>query len=121
MMVTDGPRIDEAVLDAVSYALVRLHERHHGHQPTSAKSLMMGEDLLACVLCDVYNDVEKTMIGLERYAVVHETRGAFQAAVRDRFIAEVERLSGRRVLSFSTHHHVDPDLEVALFVLESRA
>ncbi|MGN6867540.1 MAG: Na-translocating system protein MpsC family protein [Solirubrobacteraceae bacterium] len=118
MMVTEGPLIDEAVLNAVSHALAELHKRHHGHPPTSAKSLMMGDDLLACVLRDIYTEVEKTMIGLDHHGVVRETRSAFQAAVRHRFIAVVERLSGRRVLSFITHHHIDPDLEVALFVLE---
>lgn len=121
MMVTEGPLIDEAVLNTVSEALAELHERHHGHPPTSAKSLMMGDDLLACVLRDIYTEVEKTMIGLERHGLVREARSAFQAAVRHRFIAAVERLSGRRVLAFITHHHVDPDLEVALFVLEPGA
>jgi hypothetical protein len=38
-------------------------------------------------------------------------------AVRDRFIAEVERLSGRRVLAFLPTHHVRPDLEVLLYLL----
>lgn len=108
---------DEALLTAVSEALARLHERHHGRPPATAKSLMMGEDLLACVLSGVYTEVEKTMIELERQAVVCDTRSAFQVAVRHRFIAEVERLSGRPVLTFITNHHVGPDLEVELFLL----
>ena len=35
-----------------------------------------------------------------------------------RFIAEVERLSGRQVLSFISDSHVGPDMEVELFVLD---
>ena len=48
-------------------------------------------------------------------------RSAFQAAMQDRFIAEVERLSGRRVLAFISNRHVGPDLEIELFVLEPSA
>jgi uncharacterized protein YbcI len=59
------------------------------------------------------------MIELERGRVVQETRSAFQEAMQQRFIAEVERLSGRDVLAFISNHHVGPDLEVELFVLRS--
>jgi uncharacterized protein YbcI len=81
---------------------------------------MMGDDLLACVLGGVYSEVEKTMIELERTAIVQETRSAFQSAMQEKFIAEVERLSGRRVLAFISNQHVGPDLEVELFVLAAR-
>ncbi len=37
--------------------------------------------------------------------------------MKHKFIAEVERLTGRRVLAFISDHHVGPDLEVALFIL----
>jgi hypothetical protein len=42
----------------------------------------------------------------------------FQQAMQHRFIAEVERLTGRRVAQFMSTHHVGPDLELELFVLE---
>ena len=57
------------------------------------------------------------MIELERTPLVHEVRSAFQKAMQPRFVAEVERLSGRRVESFFSTHHVGPDLEVELFFL----
>jgi uncharacterized protein YbcI len=107
----------EALLEAVSTSMSALHERYYGRAPASTRSQMMGEDLLACVLGGVYTDVEKTLIELERSAIVHETRSAFQTAMQHRFIAEVERLTGRRVLAFISNHHVGPDLEVELFVL----
>lgn len=37
--------------------------------------------------------------------------------MQDRFISEVQRLSGRRVASFGSHSHVGPDLEIELFML----
>jgi len=35
-----------------------------------------------------------------------------------RFIAQVERLTRRRVVRFISTHNVDPDLELELFILE---
>jgi hypothetical protein len=85
--------------------------RYHGREPVSAPTRMMGEDMLVCMLGDVYTDVEKTMIELQRQALVHEIRSTFQQAMEHRFIAAVERLTGRRVARFISAHHVGPDLE----------
>jgi len=106
----------EPLLAAVTEAMVAMHERYHGRRPASGKALMMGGDLLACVLGGVYTEVEKTMIELQRAPVVQQTRSAFQEAMQERFIEVVQRLSGRRVAAFISNHHVGPDLEVELFV-----
>ena len=111
--------VADEVLDAVNDAMVALHVRYHGRKPASARTLMLGEDMLACMLGDMYTDVEKTMIELQRQALVHETRTAFQQAMEHRFIAAVERLTGRRVARFISAHHVGPDLELELFLLDS--
>ena len=116
---TEQPPLGDDVLEAVTEAMVALHERYHGRRPVTARTQMMGEDLLACLLGEVYTDVEKTMIELERAAQVQETRSAFQQAMEPRFVKVVERLTGRRVRKFMSTHHVGPDLELELFVLDS--
>lgn len=108
----------DALLVAVTDAMVELHERYHHRAPVTAKTQLLGGDLLACVLSGVYTDVEKTMIELQRTTIVQETRNAFQDAMQHKFIAAVERLSGRRVLAFISNHHVGPDVEIELFLLE---
>lgn len=112
-----APPGDE-VLEAVTEAMVALHVRYHGRRPGTARTQMMGDDLLACLLGEVYTDVEKTMIELERAAQVHETRSVFQQAMESRFVDVVEQLTGRRVTTFMSTHHVGPDLELQLFLLE---
>jgi uncharacterized protein YbcI len=112
------PPISEEVLASVNDAMVALHARYHGREPATARTRMMGDDMLACTLGDVYTDVEKTMIELQRQALVHETRSTFQQAMEHRFIADVERLTGRRVAQFISSHHVGPDLEIELFLLD---
>jgi uncharacterized protein YbcI len=114
----DGSLLAGHVLQAVTDAMVALHMRYHGRRPASARTLMLGDDMLACLLGDVYTDVEKTMIELQRQALVHETRSAFQQAMERRFIADVELLTGRHVSKFISTHHVGPDLELELFLLE---
>jgi uncharacterized protein YbcI len=107
----------DPLLAAVTEAMVALHRRYHHRAPVSAKTLFLGDDLLACVLGGVYTDVEKTLIELQRAPIVQENRSAFQQAMQHKFIAVVERLSGRAVLAFISNQHVGPDVEIELFVL----
>jgi uncharacterized protein YbcI len=117
MVATDSPLSGSELLAAVTAAMVSLHERYYHRTPVSAKTLMLGDDLLVCVLGGVYTDVEQTMIELQRSTVVQETRSAFQTAMQRRFIDKVEHLSGRDVLAFISNHHVGPDMEIEVFML----
>jgi uncharacterized protein YbcI len=101
----------------VTEAMVGFHQRYHHREPVTAKTVLLGDDLLACVLGGVYTDVEKTMIEVQRGIIVQETRNAFQNAMQDKFISAVQRLTGRRVLAFISNHHVGPDIEIELFFL----
>jgi uncharacterized protein YbcI len=117
-MSAPGPPLEGTkLLDAVTETLVELHQRYYHRRPVTAKTQMLGDDLLACVLGGIYTDVEKTMIELERGPAVKDTRNAFQSAMQHKFIVKVERLSGRTVTSFISDSHVGPDLEIELFVL----
>jgi len=119
VLAPDAPLEGDRLLTAVTDSMVSFHQRYHQRAPVSAKTLLLGGELLVCVLGGVYTDVEKTMIELQRSAAVHETRSAFQNAMQGKLIAAVERLSGRDVLSFTSTHHVGPDIEIELFMLEA--
>lgn len=111
------PLTGEPLLAAVTEAMVSFHERYYHRKPATAKSLMLGDDLLASVLSGVYTDVEKTMIEIQKAPIVQQTRNAFQNAMQDKFINAVQDLSGRSVLAFISNHHVGPDVEIELFLL----
>ena len=121
MSTADAPPIGDDMLEAITEAMVALHERYHHRAPVTARTRMLGDDLLVCVLGGVYTDVEKTMIELQRSTIVQETRSAFQTAMERRFIDHVERISGREVLAFISNHHVGPDIEVEVFMLTPAA
>jgi uncharacterized protein YbcI len=116
-MSPQPPLTGDTLLSAITDAMVALHERYHHRKPATAKSIRLGDDLLACVLGGVYTDVEKTLIELQRSTTVQRTRSDFQQAMQQRFIDEVERLSGRHVLAFISNTNVGPDIEVELFML----
>ena len=117
MPAATPPLAGDELLAAVTEAMVGFHQRYHHREPVTAKTLMLGDDLIACVLSGVYTDVEKTMIEIQKTTVVQETRNAFQNAMQDKFIKAVEHLSGRGVLAFISNHHVGPDIEIELFLL----
>ena len=115
------PFTGDALLAAVTEAMVGLHERYHHRSPASAHTQLIDDELLACVMGGVYTNLEKTMIELEQRVVVRETRSTFQSAMRETFVGEVQRLSGRHVRAFMSQSHVGPDLEVELFLLDPAA
>ena len=65
-----SPLSGDALLDAVTDAIVALHLRHDHRLPATAKTQLLGNDLLACVLGGIYTDVEKTLIELGRTSAV---------------------------------------------------
>jgi uncharacterized protein YbcI len=119
MAAPKPPLHGEELLVSVTEAMVELHRRYYHRQPVTAKTRMLGDDLLACVLGGVYTDVEKTMIELQRAPTVRDTRNAFQNAMQQKFIEAVEHLSGRGVTAFISDSHVGPDIEIELFMLAS--
>jgi uncharacterized protein YbcI len=117
MAATEPPLDGDELLAAVTEAMVALHRRYYHRKPVTAKTRMLGDDLLACVLGGIYTDVEKTMIEIQRAPTVRDTRSAFQNAMQQKFIAEVEHLSGRSVTAFISDSHIGPDIEIELFML----
>jgi uncharacterized protein YbcI len=117
VLVPEAVLNGDELLVAVTEAMVAFHQRYHHRAPVTAKTLLLGDDLLACVLGGVYTDVEKTMIEVQRGTIVRQTRNDFQEAMKDKLINAVERLSGRHVLAFISDHHVGPDIEIELFLL----
>ena len=66
----------------------------------------------------VFSDVEKAIINLQDTTVLQEDRSPFQEEMQHKFIASVEQLSGRGVQAFISNSHVDPDVEIELFMLK---
>jgi uncharacterized protein YbcI len=111
---TLGPLLAE-----VTNAVVRLHRSHYGKGPTRSKSYLL-DDVLICVMRDVFTTVERTLIEAGELARVRDTRLAFQDAMSDRFTEAVERVMGRTVLGFTSQVLMDRDVAIEVFVLDPR-
>ena len=120
MTATDSPLHGDDLLEAVTVAMVDLHRRYHHREPVKAKTSLLGDDLLVCVMGGVYAEVEKTIIDLQRHLIVAETRNAFQTRDAGQVHRRGGAAPGRRVLAFMSDSNVGPDLEIELFVLAGR-
>jgi|SRR3954454_7554933 len=108
-----------AVLKDVSSAMVRLHKEQFGRGPTHARSDFAGPNALMCVLQEVLLPAELKLVELGEAKSVRDARVAFQAATAADFVAAVESIVGRKVISFASG--VDPDADVVYenFLFES--
>ena len=113
-------RSDGAMRSAISQAIVQLHAEHYGKGATQAKTYLW-DNLVVTVLRDVLTTSERTLVRAERAETVRDVRSAFQTTMEPHFRAAVERITGRRVVSFMSQ--VDPHNSVGIevFVLEPAA
>jgi uncharacterized protein YbcI len=108
------------MLLAVTNSIVGLHREHYGRGATRGRTIMQ-DDYLVCFLEDIYMKAERTLIEAGNFAVVHESREAFQSAMETRFSESVQKITGRRVKAFLSQVRADPDIAVETFWLEPEA
>jgi uncharacterized protein YbcI len=105
------------MLASLSNAIVGLYKEHYGKGPTKARSYYL-DDMVLCVLRGGLTRAEQTLAKSGRVSAVARQRQEFQEAVREDFVSTVEGIVGRRVTAFMSTVHVDPDLNVEIFMLE---
>jgi uncharacterized protein YbcI len=102
----------------ISDALVRTTAEYTGRGPTRARTTING-DWIFVTLSDTLTKGERKLAETGRLDFVREARRAYQDAMREEFISEIEALTGRRVLAFLSDAHVDPDVAIESFYLSS--
>jgi uncharacterized protein YbcI len=103
-------------LTEISNAAVALHREHFGRGPGAAKT-HLSDNLVVCVLTDVFTPFEKTLIEAGQEERVRETRAIHRSATEDVYKLRMEEVLGRRVEAHMSSIHVDPDVAVDIFVL----
>ena len=104
------------LLTDIANALVAVHKEQFGRGPTRARASFAGPDLLICVLDDVLLPAERALVAMGQQERVRESRLFMQVATRDRFVATIESIVGRRVESFVSAS--DPDRDVVYEICE---
>jgi uncharacterized protein YbcI len=103
-------------LTELSNTAVALHREHFGRGPGAAKT-HIADNLVVCVLTDVFTPFEKTLIEAGQVERVRETRSIHRAATEDVYKSRMEAVLGRPIEAHMSSIHVDPDVAVDIFVM----
>jgi uncharacterized protein YbcI len=112
----EGQSTARPALAEISNTAVALHREHFGRGPGAAKT-HISDNLVVCVLTDVFTPVERTLIEAGQEDRVRETRAAHRAATDSVYKERMESVLGRRVEAHLSSVNVDPDVAVDVFVL----
>lgn len=112
----EGEPAHAAAEAAISEQLVAIHAESYD-TPVNRVVTHVLDDLVVAVLDIELSAIERRMIEFGRGNLVHELRHAVQTAEAASFRAVVERATGRRVVAFASHTHVDPAFVAELFRL----
>ena len=104
-------------LAAVTNGIVRLFSEYYGRGPTKAKSYLLDERILVCVLEDTMTRVERTLVENGHGHKVRDVRLTFQEAMAPEFTSCVAEAMGREVLAYHSQLTLDPDYGFEFFIL----
>ena len=62
MPAAEVPLTGDELLASVTEAMVAFHQRYYHRKPVTAKTLLLGDDLIACVLGGVYTADDRRMV-----------------------------------------------------------
>lgn len=105
-------------LAAVTNGVVKLFRDYYGRGPTKAKSYILDDRILVCVLENTMTRVEKTLVDNGQGQKVREVRLTFQEAMAHEFKQCVRDNLGREVVAYHSQLTFDPDLGFEFFVLD---
>ncbi len=117
-----APASDEATrtgeqLASVTNGIVKLFHDYYGRGPTKAKSYLLDDDVVVCVLEETMTQVERTLAATGEGGMVREVRLTFQEAMADEFKGTVSQVFGRPVVAYHSQLTVEPDVGFEFFVL----
>lgn len=103
-------------LTEISNAAVALHREHFGRGPGAAKTHIT-DNLVVCVLTDIFTPLERTLLDAGQETRVRETRAIHHLATEAAYKARMETVLGQPVEAHMSTIHIDPDVAVDIFVL----
>jgi uncharacterized protein YbcI len=105
-------------LAAVTNGIVQLFREYYGRGPNKAKSYLLDDRIVVCVLEDTMTTVERTLVRNGHGHMVRQVRLTFQEAMAEQFTGTVEQAMGRRVTAYHSQLTMEPDMGFEFFVLE---
>jgi len=103
--------------EEINTGAVRVLREYTGRGPTKARTTI-GNDMIVTRLEDTLTRGERSLADSGKGDMVIDIRRCFQTTMRDELVAEIEKLTGRKVIAFMSDNHIEPDMGVEIFVLE---
>ena len=104
-------------LAAITREMVRIKSQHYGKGATEAKTYQC-DSFIFCVMKGGMTPVERNLLEHGDTDLVRQVRLRFQHNNGETFREAVERITGRRVLSYESQVLFAPDYVVEIFVLD---
>jgi uncharacterized protein YbcI len=101
----------------VSNAMVGLKKKFYGRGPTKAKAFI-NDNYVFCVLHGGLTQNEKTLLDAGEARLVRSYRLRFQEVMAEPTTEAVERITGRKVLTYNSQIMFDPTVVVEMFILD---
>jgi uncharacterized protein YbcI len=101
----------------VSNAMVGLKKKFYGRGPTKAKAFI-NDNYVFCVLDGGLTQNEKTLLDAGEARLVRSYRLRFQEVMAGPTTEAVERITGRKVLTYNSQIMFDPTVVVEMFILD---
>src|SRR3984893_5082031 len=112
------PLIGGRLMAEITNRIVAFMREHYGRGPIKAKTYLL-DNLIVCVLSDGFTAIERTMMEGGEPERVLAVRLDSQRMMKERYSNMIEELTGRKVLAFLSQAHVEPDLTIEMFLLDS--
>lgn len=101
----------------VSNAMVGLKKKFYGRGPDKAKAFI-NDNFVFCVLDGGLTQNEKTLLDAGEQGLVRQFRLRFQEVMTKPTTEAVERITGRKVLTYQSQILFDPPIAIEIFVLD---
>jgi len=115
-----GGSEEGSVLARISTEMVRTMKQYYGKGPVSAKSYLV-DDLLFVVMREGITRAEQTMLDAGREGTVRSFRQEFENEMSEMLTRMIERVTGRRVVTYQSQVLFDPNLTIEIFVFDDGA
>jgi uncharacterized protein YbcI len=100
----------------ISNAVIQRIRDTTGRGPNRARTTV-GRDAVFVVVEDTLTKGEQVLVDAGDVDTVIRMRSAWQEVMSGPVRADVERLTGRRVIAFMSANHIEPDLACETFIL----
>jgi uncharacterized protein YbcI len=102
----------------ISNAIVQILRAYTGRGPNKART-HFSDNLVAVVMQDTMTKGERVLFENGKGDLVREMRRCYQETMRDAMVASVEEHTGGKVIAFMSDNHLDPDMAIESFILET--